>query len=221
VKWLDSADAGKTAELGIGDICLPDSRSLEQHHPKYRQYKAILDKAAQLKLAGKQRQSPQQRRLASAVAASPDVVSEAEGEGASEGDAHAQDREGEAAEVEEIEAAEEPRQFVLRPPQGASGPLCVLCKLPTLLPADPAWSLSAEERREVAGLYGGQHVTHWRYTSVLLAALVVVQGALQTIRTPSCAHARPSHCRPVLSIPSAAGCAGSCTVAQMPHAARS
>ncbi|KAL4854430.1 Chromodomain-helicase-DNA-binding protein 3 [Chlorella vulgaris] len=162
VKWLDTADAGKTAELGIGDICLPDSRSLEQHHPKFRQYKAILDKAAQLKLAGKQRQSPQQRRRASAVAASPDVVSEAEEEGASEGDAQAQDREGEAAEMQEIEAAEEPRQFVLRPPQGASGPLCVLCKLPTLLPADPAWSLSAEERREVSGLYGGQHVTHWR-----------------------------------------------------------
>lgn len=69
-----------------------------------------------------------------------------------------------------------PRAFPLRPPPGASGPLCALCCLATLLEGDPLGLGSEEEqqelRRDFAGLYGRDGVVvHKRCATSCVAFL--------------------------------------------------
>lgn len=161
VRWLDTADAGKQAELKIGDICLLDSRGLDQH-PQYRQYMAAMEGGTRRAVAGKGPRQPPARRPPPASPA--EAISDADSEG-EEAAAAAQGaaRPARGAQQQEQEQAQRqaPRKLVLRPPPCASGPPCALCKLPTLLAEDSA-DVEDEVRRELGGLYGGRYVVHRR-----------------------------------------------------------
>jgi hypothetical protein len=148
VRWLDTDDAGKQAELRIGDICLLDERRLEEH-PRYEQYRAAL--AAQRPGCAGTRRPRAQRSPSSPPAAVPDTDAEDESRDGGRTGASTQEK-------------RQPRAFRLRPPMGASGPRCALCSLPTLLERDPGASeLCEADRRDLAGLYGGRHVVHRRW----------------------------------------------------------
>ncbi|PSC69245.1 chromodomain-helicase-DNA-binding 3 isoform X2 [Micractinium conductrix] len=100
-------------------------------HPQHATFKQQLDKAA----AG-----------GNAVPDSPEAISESEAE-----------EEGGAAAAADVPSA----VFQFRPPSGAAGPPCSLCKLPTVVQGD-AVDCSDDVRREFEGLYSRNFVLHRR-----------------------------------------------------------
>ncbi|PSC69243.1 SAWADEE HOMEODOMAIN-like protein 1, partial [Micractinium conductrix] len=155
-------------------------------HPQHATFKQQLDKAA----AG-----------GNAVPDSPEAISESEAE-----------EEGGAAAAADVPSA----VFQFRPPSGAAGPPCSLCKLPTVVQGD-AVDCSDDVRREFEGLYSRNFVLHrrciaWETTPGLMTSFDgAVRSAFltkcvmckQTGASAQCAH---KQCRKTFHLHCAKGC---------------
>lgn len=119
VQWLATADAGKRADLRIGDLCRLDARPLSQH-PRYEQFRAVLEKRTAAGTAG-----GAAAHGAAAAGHSPEAISIPDS-----GDEEA----GQGSKQQQ--GAAPPPELLLRPPAGASGPPCALCRLPVVVEGD-------------------------------------------------------------------------------------
>ncbi len=138
VQWLATADAGKRAELRIGDLCRLDTRPLTQH-PSYERFRAVLEKRAAAGTAG--------GATGRHVPAPPGMFVIDLAEERARGD-----------DKQQQGTAEEP-ELLLRPPAGASGPPCALCRLPVVVEGDQLLC-SEDVRREFEGKYSQSNVVH-------------------------------------------------------------
>lgn len=149
VEWQATADAGKRAELRIGDLCRLDARPLTEH-PAYEQYRAVLERRAAAGPAGgavARRAAPAQR-AAAAAGQPPEAISISDSE---------DDEAGQRNEQQQGMTA--PRELMLRPPMGACGPRCALCRLSVVSEGDQL-ACSDEVRREFEGKYSQSNVVH-------------------------------------------------------------
>ena len=156
VKWLDTADAGRTVELRVGDMCLWDPRPLRDH-PQYRRFAEMLEgRQPQQARQAQQGKQPQGKQQATGGEDGPIELSGSEEEEQGGGGGTGL---GTAADVAPA------KPFPLRPPLGASGTRCDLCKLPVLLADDPVDAEACPEavQRDFSGVFNQSFAVHRRW----------------------------------------------------------